>query len=151
MTTKLSQDEYKRPKQTAQDKMTKEEIAEALQGYIKVNSVDEIPLSTPVRYFTEEIKDGKRKMKFRLGGTLFKKDEQGRYVVLSNGKKTWTVQTENAIFYKKLSDSEMKDIFDKEINALKELVDKQKREIKRLKAINEENEQIIHKYKHKHK
>ena len=90
---------YKKPKQTFQETLTQDEIDEKLQGYEKVEDPAEIPLNVHVRYFTQ--KDGTQL--FRMGGMLIDKQNSDTYVRLSNGKNSWSVQTKDSIFYKKIS------------------------------------------------
>lgn len=94
---------YKRPKTTYQEQLTADEIAEKLQGYEKVDDISEVPLNTHIRYFKIE-KDGTHT--FRTGGFLFNKTNADKYVYLSNGKNSWVVQINGAIFYRKISHTE---------------------------------------------
>lgn len=93
---------YKKPKVTYQDQLTVEEIKEKLQGYIRVDDLEEVPIDTHLRYFVKD-ESGE---KFRLGGFLKNKRECHKYVMLSNGTDCWPVQVKNAIFYRKMSHSE---------------------------------------------
>jgi hypothetical protein len=106
-----------------QSKLSKDQINEYLKDYIKVSSknlaknVEEIPLNTHLRYFA--IDDYGNKL-FRLGGYLKKKDELGRYIVLSNkDNKTWSVTLNKCILYRKICGSDYKKLLD-EFNLLKE-------------------------------
>jgi hypothetical protein len=100
-TQRLGDDKtYKRPDVTYQEKLTKEEIKEKLDGYVKVIDINDVPLNTHMRYFIID-KDGNKV--FRTGGMLQNKDNADTYVILSNGKLSWSVQIENAIFFKKLT------------------------------------------------
>lgn len=94
---------YKRPKKTMQEQLTAEEIAEKLQGYERVDDINEVPINTHLRYFTTE-KDGTQV--FRMGGFLQNKQNADKYVYLSNGKISWSVQTDKTIFFRKLSHTE---------------------------------------------
>lgn len=116
-------DNYKRPKQTYTDMLDDDDIADKLEDYIKVNDIYKVPLNTHIRYFILELDDNTKQMtrKFRLGGSLFKKDEDKEYIVLSSGRKTWSVQIANTVFYKKLSIKELKMEYDKEIDDLKKI------------------------------
>jgi hypothetical protein len=146
MSNRLGNDNYVRPKKTLQDKLSKEEQAEKLIGYLPINDVEhlkEIPLGTEIRYFIYT-KEGKNvSKKFRLGGKLINKDNADKYIVLATGlppqQKTWSVQTKDAeMFYKqKVEDVIQATGFHKE--EISELKD----EIKKLK---EERNQIIIKY-----
>ena len=75
-TKKIGSDKsYKRPKKTMQEQLTAEEIAEKLQGYERVDDINEVPINTHLRYFTME-DDGKQV--FRMGGFL--QNKQRRYI-----------------------------------------------------------------------
>jgi hypothetical protein len=103
MTSKLENDDYERPILTFGEKLTDKEKVELLIDYNEKNITD-IVKGTHVRYFKKE-KDG---LKFRLGGLLINTDGLPKYVVLSNGKKTWCVQIKNTIFYAKMNVIEIK-------------------------------------------
>lgn len=92
--------DYKRPKVTHQESLTADEIAEKLQGYIKVDDIKEVPLNTHIRYFVTK-EDGSQE--FRLGGFLLDKTNADTYIRLSNGKFSWSVQVNAATFFQKLS------------------------------------------------
>lgn len=94
---------YKRPEITYQEQLSKEEIREKLQGYVKVNDISEVPTNTHMRYFIKG-KDGK--MVYRNGGFLVNKNNADIYIMMSNGKDTWSVQTQGAVFYRKMSHKE---------------------------------------------
>ena len=96
------------------DKLTKDEIQSKLEDYIEVEDIGTVPLNTHLRYFTEKIdeKTKKKSKVFRLGGFLVNKSNYDKYVVLSNvpetgvinnNKKTWSVNTQKSIFYRKQS------------------------------------------------
>lgn len=118
---------YVRPKTTMTEKLTAEEISEKLQGYVKVDDIEDVPINTHLRYFVT--KDGKTE--FKLGGFLHRKDNADKYVRLSNGKVSWSVQTATATFYRKLSQTELIEQYearlaekDAEIAALKGALEK---------------------------
>ena len=100
MTTKLTDDGYKKPPQTFSEKLTDAERIELLSDY-KEKNIKDIIKGTHVRYFIKDIKT--KELKFRLGGIIASIDGLPEYVILSNGKKTWSVQVNNAIFYAKMS------------------------------------------------
>lgn len=95
----ISNVKYKKPKGgTRQDNLTKPEIIEKLDGYIKVKSLsqleDLIPFKSWVKYITKDTK------KFRTGGLLSKLgyvDNKLTYLTLFNPsmKLTWSVQLAN--------------------------------------------------------
>jgi len=123
---------YKRPKITIQESLTAEEIAEKLEGYEKVDDISEVPLNTHIRYF---VNDGDNQL-FRTGGFLYNKSNADKYVMLSNGKSIWSVQVENATFFRKLTHKE-------EIESIKAKYEKKLKEknktIKKLKKYIQEN------------
>lgn len=103
MTDKLNiNDGYKKPIKTFTEKLTKNEIKTLLEEY-KQEDIKNITKGLHVRYF---IKDKDGQLLFRMGGAL--KDNSGlpTYVVLTNGKKSWSVQVDNTIFYVKMSNKQ---------------------------------------------
>lgn len=114
-TRKLGSDKtYTRPKVTYQEQLSAEDIAKKLQGYEKVDYIADVPLNTHLRYFITK-NDGSQA--FRSGGFLKVKNNADVYVVLTNGKDEWSVQTKNTIFFKKMTHQD-------EINALHKLYTK---------------------------
>ena len=128
-TKKLGTDKnYKRPKVTYQEKLTKEEIKEKLEGYVKVTDLKEVPLNTHMRYFI--IQDDGKKL-FRTGGFLINKIDYKKYVIISNGGFSWSVQVKNTIFFRKMDhQEEIEHIHKMYEQKLKE----KDKEIKKLKA-----------------
>lgn len=106
---KIGEDKYKRPLETLQDKLTKEEIEAKLEDYQLVKDISKVQIGTHMRYFTVG-ENGKKK--FRLGGVLVRNDGLPDYVILSNNNITWSVQTENSIFFAKLTYKELKEEYD---------------------------------------
>ena len=106
---------YQRPEtKTYQERLTNEDIKEKLKEYTKVDDIQNVPISTHIRYFI--IDEQPKKHKFRLGGLLKKIDPLNRYIELSNGQtQPWSVQILNTIFYKKLTDDEKKEEMKKEL------------------------------------
>jgi len=145
--SRLGDDSYKRPKKTLTDKLTSEDIKSKLEDYIEVEDISKVPLNTHIRYFTEkEDKIKKKKIKvFRLGGFLVNKNNYGKYIILSNtpetgvinnNKKTWSVNTQTSIFYRKQNFDEIKEQYKDEIDELYDEIDNLKKQIKKLKAEN---------------
>ena len=118
---RINKDGYKRPKHTIQDKMTTEEIEEKLEDYIEVEDIKTIPILTHIRYYTL-VPDEKGTLKklFRLGGQLKNKDNCDKYIILSNGTVSWTVQMDTSILYRKMKIEEIKEEYE---NVIKELED----------------------------
>jgi hypothetical protein len=97
---------YIRPKQTLQEQLSADEITKKLQGYEKVDDISEVPLNTHIRYFKMN-PDGSQV--FRTGGFLHNKQNAEKYIMLSNGKNSWSVQVADAIFFKKMSHKDEND------------------------------------------
>ena len=104
---------YKRPEETYQDKLTNQEIKEKLKDYKKCTDIRTISIGTHIRYFTTDTKT--KQKAFRLGGTLNKIDPEGRFIILGNGKVSWSVQIEGTQFWQKLSEAEFKEELKNEI------------------------------------
>jgi hypothetical protein len=110
--TRLSTDSYKRPILTYTDKLTRDEINNKLDDYIEVkDGFKSVPEGTHIRYFSKVNKT----YKFRVGGTLINKKGLPDYIVLSNGKKSWSVQMKDTIFFKKISILEIKRVYIEEL------------------------------------
>jgi hypothetical protein len=118
---RISKDNYNRPKYTIQDKMTEEEIEEKLADYIEVEDILKVPINSHIRYYTLiPGKDGELKKAFRLGGQLKNKDNADKYIILSNGTVTWTVQIDTSILYRKMTIDEIKEDYENIIKELEE-------------------------------
>ena len=86
-TLRLTKTTYDRPSTTITDTLqTDEAMLQKLEGYEEVDLLERVEFNTHVRYIT--LKDGVPR--FCLGGLLKRVFE--KYVVLSNGKLTWSVQ-----------------------------------------------------------
>jgi hypothetical protein len=86
-TQRLSKTEYDRPSTTITDTLQNDDaMLKKLEGYEEVDMLERVEYNTHVRYIT--LKDGLPR--FCLGGLLKRVFED--YVVLSNGKVTWSVQ-----------------------------------------------------------
>lgn len=83
---------------TATDMLTSEEIKDRLKNYERVNKEDsdKIVPGTRVQYF-EELKDGS--LKYRPGGTMIV-NKSPTYMVMSNGRITWSIQLEKIFLFK---------------------------------------------------
>ena len=129
-TKRLTSDtEYQKVGKSIQQGLSPDEIKEKLKEYIQLDTIDETPLNSHIRYFTIDKKTNKKQ--FRLGGFLTKVDVE--YIVLSNGKLSWSVQKNNSIFFKKMSYDELKE----------ELIDKISNKFeKKLISLEKENEAL---------
>jgi hypothetical protein len=113
ITKRLTRDKsYIRPKKTFQETMTNKEIEDKLKDYKKVSNIIQVPINTHIRYFTKD-KTGNKV--FRLGGVLTKVGDNQKYIVLSNGTLSWSVQLDNSQLFQKMSDAELKQEIRKEI------------------------------------
>ncbi len=121
--------EYKKEGKSLQQTLSPNDIKEKLQEYSQLDNIDEAQLNSHIRYFTIDKKTGKKQ--FRLGGFLTKIDKD--YVVLSNGRLSWSVQKNTSIFFKKLSYTELKDELIEKISSKFE---------KKLNSLEKENETL---------
>ena len=143
--TRLGQDtDYKRPKRTYQDKLTLEEIKEKLEDYVEVEDISNVMINTHLRYFAikKNKKTGKKRRYFRLGGFLINNKEVEKYIVLSTSPisivnentKTWSVDTNNNIFYRKMTKEEIKRLDQEEMDELYDEIHRLSKENKKLKS-----------------
>jgi len=129
---------YKRPELTYTDKLTKEQVESLLIDYEQVENIEKVPIGSHIRYF--EDKDGE--MKFRTGGiiTIIKSPD---YIILNNGKLSWSVQIKKCLFFRRLTIKEVKREYDeilvkkdKEINELIVFIKNLQKDVTKLKQIN---------------
>jgi len=113
----IANDNYIRPKETYTDRLDDDDIADKLIDYVKVDDISTVALNTHLRYFILETdkKKGTVKRVFRMGGFLSNKKSPDKYVILSNGKTTWSVQTATAVFYRKLTIDEIKEEYEADL------------------------------------
>lgn len=138
ITKRLSRDNnYNKNKKSYQDSLSPEEIKKKLEEYKQVEDITKVPLNTHLRYFTINPKNGEKQ--FRLGGFLTKLEDV--YVILANGKLSWSVQIKDTIFFQKMTFTELKEEltlkiskkFEKEIVELREENIKLKNVLKQVK------------------
>lgn len=138
VTKRLTRDTtYNKTKKSYQDNLSPDEIKQKLEEYSQVDDIDEVPLNSHLRYFTINVKTGKKL--FRLGGFLTKIDKE--YVVLSNGTLSWSVQKKNNIFFRKMTFQELKEELIKKIKKGYET------EIKKIKSENKKLKETLKKVK----
>jgi hypothetical protein len=125
---------------TFQETLTNEQIKQYLNDYNQVEDINKIGISTHLRYFTIDSKTNKKL--FRLGGFLNKFGHNGEYLILSNGDLSWSVQIKNTIFYKKMTDQELKEEIKQEI-----LTETQNQHLSELDDLKKEYKNIEKKYK----
>ena len=111
MTTMLKY-KYKRPANTVQDNLTQEDINILLEEYNEIDNYNELKIGMHIRYYSTI---NKKKL-FRMGGNIISIDLDKKYIVLSNGKISWSVQlNDKNILYKKMTTDEIKDFYENEI------------------------------------
>jgi len=126
-----SKNGYVRPTVTMTDQLSKEQIEEKLEDYVKVDDIYKVPLGVHMRYFSNV----NGKMVFRMGGLLHKNTGLPEYVILSTtptGKPGWSVQVKDTIFYRKMTLNEIKTEYQGIIDDLIEKNKKLKDENKKL-------------------
>nr|QFG74475.1 MAG: hypothetical protein [Megaviridae environmental sample] len=129
ITKRLTRDKnYSRPRNTYQEKLSPKEIKKKLEEYRIVENIFDIEINTHVRYFTVNSNTGEKQ--FRLGGFLTKINKNDNYVILSNGKFSWSVQINDAIFFEKMSFSELKE------ELIQKISEKYKKDLDKLKVQN---------------
>ena len=150
ITTRLSRDtSYNRPKKLINKNFHLKKLKKKLLEYQQVDDITKVPLNTHVRYFSFNSKTGKKQ--FRLGGFLTRKEPDDPYVILSNGKSSWSVQKNSSIFFKKMSIKDLRLEYEDTIKKLTKDNKKLKKENKMLKETLEQVEYNIKKEKKKKK
>ena len=138
ITKRLSRDNtYNKSKKSYQESLSPDDIKKKLEEYKKVDDINTIQLNTHLRYFT--FNPVNKEKQFRLGGFLTKIDKE--YVILANGKLSWSVQIKDTIFFQKMTFTELKEEltekisknYDKEIVELKDENKKLKNTLKQVK------------------
>ena len=148
ITKRLTRDKsYQRPKKTYQESMTNKEIEDKLKDYKKVANILQIPINSHLRYFTID-KSGIKV--FRLGGSLSKIGDNRKYVVLTNGTLSWSVQVDNSTFYCKMSENEIKNEIKEEIRQeiLTEIDNSADDILNENKELKKENKKLLSKLEH---
>lgn len=135
--------------QPEEDMLSTEDIMYLLEDYVKAD-VKELKRFTPVRYFY--LNDDKKTYSFKMGGNIFVIDKKYEYVILSNGKAKWSVQTKDAIFYQKMSINAIKEEFneilfmkDENIKHIKSYASKLEKDVEQLNNKLEKSESEIKK------
>jgi hypothetical protein len=130
-TKRLTKDtDYKRPKKTVQDSLSNDDIKDKLKGYKKVPDITKVVIGSHLRYFTKDPKA--KKDIFRLGGFLTKFGEDYKYVVLSNGQLSWSVQLNGTNeFWVKMNPKDMQEQIQTEVEEV--ISDKYKKKYEDMK------------------
>ena len=119
--TRLSEDNYVKPAKTKSESYSLDKLEEILENYSET-AITAIPVGTLVKYFSKV--DGKDK--YRPGGRLINKSGLPKYVVLSNGKRSWSVQVEGTKFFRRMTDDEIKDEYEDIISEKNDIIKKLK-------------------------
>jgi hypothetical protein len=161
-TKRLSKDtSYVRPKKTLQDTLSNDDIKDKLKDYKKVSDIRKVVIGTHMRYFAKD--KVTKKPAFRLGGFLTKFGDDYKYVVLSNGTISWSVQNNaDTQFWSKMNskeivtnlETEMEEKTDDKVKKLKEkneylikLIEEQQKESEKLAKKLKEIESVTKKVK----
>lgn len=140
VTKRLSRDtSYKKTKKSYQDNLSPDEIKKKLEEYKQIDDITKVSLNSHLRYFTINLKNGQKQ--FRLGGFLTKIDEKKKYVILSNGTLSWSVQIKNSVFFQKMSFGELK------TELIKKIEKKYEKKIERLEIENNQLKDTLKKVK----
>jgi len=145
-TIRLSSYKGPRPKDTYQSKMTETEIEEKLNLYkkIKTEDIPKLPLNTHIRYYSiVKNSDGSKEKKFRLGGFLENKDNYDKYIILTNRKISWSVNTKESILYRKMTDEEISNNVD---NKTEHITNENKKLAENYEKLKKEYYDIVDKY-----
>jgi hypothetical protein len=116
------------------DIFTEADIKDHLKSYKKIKNFDKINRWTHVKYFTF-IKD--KKYQYKIGGLL--KYTYEDYIVLISGKRSWSVQKKNNVFFAKyvVNEKQLKEEIYSNNKLIRELGGDQK------KMISEDNDDIF--------
>jgi hypothetical protein len=120
--------------------LSNDEIKDKLKDYKKVSDIRKVIIGTHLRYFSKD--KVTKKPVFRLGGFLTKFGDEYKYVILSNGTISWSVQNnQDTQFWSKMNSKEII------INLETEIEDKVKEEIdEKYKKLKEKNEYMLKMY-----
>jgi hypothetical protein len=141
MTTNLrriTNDNYK-PANSIQENLTQEDIDILLEEYEEINDPLELKTGQHIRYYSlKKTKNGNIKQLFRMGGNIIKIDLENKYIVVSNGKLSWSVQILDSIIYRKMTIEEVKQFYEHELDTKDNEIKKYKLFIDKIKNQNKE-------------
>ncbi len=135
---------YLKPEKTATDLLSPEEIKKRINNYEQVSgdAVADIVPDTRVQYF-EVMED--KSFKYKPGGVVIV-NKYPDYMVLSNGRRNWSVQLINHVIFKEIDIDVIKSNYDtliaskdRQIEQLKHLIIKKNKEIEKLKFRNNDS------------
>jgi len=139
-TKRLSNDsQYVRPKKTYQDSLSSDDIKEKLKEYKRVTDIRKVIIGTHIRYFTKQSKEANPV--FRLGGFLTKFGDDYKYIILSNGTISWSVQVNGLNdFWSKMNSKEILKTAETEIEEQSQV---QNKVVEKYQKLKEKNDYII--------
>jgi len=138
--TRISDDKYKTTGNELQNNLIEEDINILLEEYDEVDNMQDLKPGMHVRYYNiKQKRNGTIEKKFRLGGEIIKIDHDLKYLVLTAKKISWSVQFNNAIFYKKMTTTEIKEFYELELDEKDKKIDKLKQSMQKYK----ENQQKL--------
>jgi len=147
-TDKSTQTEYLRPMLTFTERLTKDEISIYLEDYKRVKNIYDIKIGALIRYFIRN-PDDSNSLLFRIGGEVYSTSHIPEYISLRSGYVIWSVYTENAIFFMKLSNDELKREFNDMLFEKNEKIKQLLQQHKILKEKNMKLEYELSKFKNK--
>lgn len=111
--TSLINDNYKKSSITATELLSPDEINTRLKNFYRVSPEDVInlPIYTRIQYF-QVLPDNK--FKYRTGGNLIV-NKFPSYLVLSNGRKNWSVQLDTHIIFAGEDIDKIKEEYEKKL------------------------------------
>ena len=109
----LVNDKYKKPAITATELLSHDEINERLKNFyrVKPDDISNLSINTRIQYF-QVSKDGN--YKYRTGGTLIV-NKAPVYLILSNGRKNWSVQLKSHIIFAGHDIEKVKEEYEKKL------------------------------------
>jgi hypothetical protein len=118
---RLTSDGYVRPKKTATDMLSIDDIKKRIRNFERVNNeeIKDILVNTRIQYFELSEDDGFR---YKPGGVMIV-NKYPDYIVLANGRKTWCVQLDKHVIYKEIDVEKITAKHDAEMDKLREQLD----------------------------
>lgn len=109
----LINDGYKKPITTATELLSPEEIKTRLKNFYRLlpDNIIDLPINTRIQYFQVLPEN---KFKYRSGGTLII-NKAPLYLILSNGRKNWSVQLDSHIIFAGEDIDKIKEEYEKKL------------------------------------
>jgi hypothetical protein len=111
---KLDDDKYVRPNIVPADLLTPEDIKKRLKNYEQITGsmISDIVIGTRIQYFEVIDEEDNIRYRYKSGGFLMV-NKYPVYIVLSSGRKTWSVQLVNNILFKEIEIDKIKQYYEK--------------------------------------